>query len=75
MNALEELIDEENRMEASGTMFVRVTGEGNTSWYAKHIGEVFKVYKSPTDYFGGKGYKCVDVCGGILVTDCEAINA
>ena len=61
-------------LENSGTMFVRVTSEDGQAWYDNRIGETFKVYKNPVMYRGGMGYKCVDICGGITLNNCEVVE-
>ena len=55
-------------------LYVIVVKASLPSWYEKRIGEVFRVYRKKAMYCGGIGYKCRDILGGILVSDCEIVT-
>jgi hypothetical protein len=57
------------------SIYVKITSVTLPSWYEKRIGEVYRVKEKPTKYCGGLGYVCLDFCGGILVSDCEIVEA
>jgi hypothetical protein len=70
-DAWEEFERQTRELEASGIMKVRVIKCPHEVWYKNHVGEVFAVYKKPTEYVNGPAYKCVVEYGGIDVNDCE----
>jgi len=69
---LDELLQEFQELEQSGTIKVKVIS-CESGWYHDRIGNVFTVYKKSIQYFGGLGYKCTDILGGIFVSDCEVL--
>jgi hypothetical protein len=56
-------------------LYVKITKATPPAWYVGKVGEVFHVKAKTTLHFGGQGYRCLDVCGGILVSDCEIVEA
>lgn len=53
--------------------YVKIIKATYPSWYEPYIGDTFRVCKRTCLYSGGKGYRCLDRLGGILVSDCEII--
>lgn len=56
-------------------IYVKITSVTRPAWYDGQVGKVYHVKANPVKYSGGMGYTILDGLGGILIKDCEIVEA
>ena len=61
-------------MESNNKNNIYVKIVKGSGWYEDYVGKIFKVYPETEKYYGGQGYRLVDMHAGILVSECEVVH-